>query len=96
MLSFDIRISNPWSTDCSLRTHISKYWKISKNKGLEVQLYRASTRNLIRFHVGLDWRGCDHAGPEIEFEIFGYELDINIQDKRHWCYITNDWEIYID
>lgn len=44
------------------------------------------------FDFNLRWsRKCDHAGFEINLELFGFYFIFNIYDKRHWNYGEDRW-----
>ena len=46
------------------------------------------------FEIGLNtiWFGEDHAGPEFTIGLFGYILQIQMSDKRHWDDEKGTWE----
>lgn len=91
MLSFGISIRNPFSKDSDLKKYIYVCKSISKNKFLELEVYKCSCYNLIKFYVDLSWQGQDHAGPSLQIEVFGYCLDFDIRDYRHWDYKKGTW-----
>ena len=44
------------------------------------------------FHLGIGWTTkTDHAGPSIEFGLFGLEIGLRLYDSRHWYYKANRW-----
>jgi hypothetical protein len=92
MLNLSISIRNPWykgkfkSTD-----YINKVWKLSKNKYFEVQISKFDTAHLFDLHLDLNWNGTDHAGPALDFSIYGYYFMIDVYDHRHWDYEHYRW-----
>lgn len=45
--------------------------------------------------LGFRWTHWqDHAGVQVTLGLFGYGLDFNFYDNRHWNDETKDWEKY--
>ena len=70
----------------------SKYWQITKHKGLEIQLtnWRSRTKGYLsyphRFRISFQWchpRCFDHPGIEFSIEIAGIYFRIEFMDNRH-------------
>ena len=66
--------------------------KISKNKAFEIQITKWSANKLFEIMLDLNWKGHDHAGPDLIIEIFGYFFNIKLYDIRHWHYEESRWE----
>lgn len=67
------------------------FWcKINKNKNFEFQVYYYF-EYFLTLNLEFLFKGKDHAGPKIEFSIFGLNFDIIIYDRRHWSHTNNDW-----
>jgi hypothetical protein len=90
MIRFHLGFINPFPYE----DFISFYsWsgRISKNKSWEVQISHYA-QEWLSGNLQLDWAGRDHAGPAIEFNLFGYTISANIYDNRHWDYEYKHWE----
>ena len=94
MLRFNLVIRNPWAKQ-NFKNLWCKEEHIAPNKAYCIEFTRnAST--LFELSVDLNISGHDHAGPDIEFTLFGYGIHAQIYDTRHWDDETNTWEIYDD
>jgi hypothetical protein len=91
MISFHIRLANPWHKDDFLHFW-EKTWLISKHKVIELEATKYSY-NLLEVQFDLKFR-TDHAGLNIVIGLFGYSAHFGLNDTRHWNYTTNAWEIY--
>jgi len=69
----------------------SKSGSISQHKAWEFNGYRTGHIINVDFHWTL--RG-DHAGARLMFGVFGYEIELEFYDTRHWNYDANTWECY--
>jgi hypothetical protein len=91
MIYFNINIRNPrwWN-----RWEGIKHWSGStpfKHKFWEVQFMKNSEL----FRIEFNWTvQQDHAGVQLELGLFGYQLDFNFYDNRHWDTETNSWKVY--
>ena len=65
--------------------------QLSKNKYFESQVVY-SDHNIFKFVLDLSWSGRDHAGPNIQISLFGYDLMVGIYDIRHWDYKKAKWQ----
>lgn len=92
MIKLSFQISNPIGKE-----NFKSYWSWTKSfsdhKHLEMQLYRYKAY-LLEVELDLHWRGFDHAGPELNLGLFGYNLRMKLYDSRHWDYDTNQWVKY--
>lgn len=95
MIKAALQIRNPFAKDNSCKFDWNKTISLTKNKTLEVQLWKSSCYNLFLFSVDLSWRGSDHAGPELNIEILGLDFTIKIYDNRHWDYENGTWQSYV-
>lgn len=70
-------------------------WNISrsvtKHKAWEFNGYRTGRLINVDFHWTLQG---DHAGARLMLGVFGYEVELQFYDTRHWNYDTNTWECY--
>lgn len=92
MLHLNLKISNPLSK----RFKNIKCWSGAtpfKNKFWEFQIL--ATPDLICIDFSYTIRQ-DHAGLRLELGLFGYSIDFNLYDNRHWDYIGKKWEVYHD
>jgi hypothetical protein len=91
MLYFHFKIQNLF-----VRSH--EEWKslyeterlITKNTILNVGVFR-NVYSLFAIKVDTRIRGWDHAGPEFELTLFGYEFHLGFPDRRHWNYDKHRW-----
>ena len=92
MVRLNIGIRNPFKYEKFLNLY-AWHGKISKHKFWEVEIYFYA-HELLQLGIDLSWFGTDHAGPYIEFNLFGYNFNFKIYDNRHWDYEKNQWENY--
>lgn len=69
----------------------SKYWKVSENKSLELQIEH-NWDSLFWIDIDIS-RKCDHAGINFSACLFKKMIHINFYDNRHWNYTKNKWEV---
>jgi len=90
MLNFYIQLRNPWH-----KGRFKPVWVrdglITKHKAWESQI-SVYAYDLFCFVLDLNWRGKDHAGPEIALSIFGVNLAFKVYDIRHWDEETSTWK----
>jgi hypothetical protein len=84
MIRFNLSVANPFKYR-EFRSLFFQSWTITDHKILEVQVYRYAY-NLFEFSVDISWRGSDHAGPNIELGLFGWNFSVSLPDSRHWDY----------
>jgi hypothetical protein len=88
LLQFNIR--NPWSNQ--FKNIWNRSWSTPfKNKVIELEVIKDVT--LISFQFNWTIRQS-HAGLELEAGLFGYCIQFNFYDSRHWDYINNCYETY--
>ena len=90
MIRFNAAFLN-WRKPCEFKNLYNKIWVVSGNRTLELQFYRYNYE-LLGVSVDLNWRGCSHAGPEIELNLLGWNFRISLPDNRHWNRDLYDWE----
>ncbi len=94
MISFAFVVNNPWPFKWGRdRSLLAKDWRLTKNKSFELQLAWWSRKDTI-VSVGVDapLRGIDHAGINIEIDLLGLCLILNLYDQRHWDHAAETWE----
>jgi hypothetical protein len=91
VINLNFNIVNPWRTDKVWNTLWSKSGYITKNKAWEFNGYR--TGHIINIEFQLTFQG-DHAGARLMIGLFGYEVELDFYDTRHWNYDQNTWECY--
>ena len=94
MININFAIKNPWTKDRDMHDYVMIDRPLNKNWNLCLQISRCGTYNILLFKLDTAWRGRDHAGPSITLEAFGYMLDFNIYNKKHWDYEEGTWEKY--
>jgi len=60
----------------------SKSWSLSKNKAIELNLYRDNSIAGFSFQITSGQR--DHKGFEIHIHLIGYSLEFHFYDCRHF------------
>ena len=64
-----------------------------KNKYWEVQITKCEHL----FRIEFQWTiRQDHAGVRLELGVFGYQIDFNFYDSRHWNTEAGRWKIYTE
>jgi hypothetical protein len=79
MITFEFRLSNPWSDRWRLVVAKNKHWK-KAHKVLECNLYKTST--IARIEVNCNPAG-DHAGVRCMIGAFGFDVELHFYDTRH-------------
>ncbi len=92
MIGFSIRLSNPFVSGERYNRIYNVWGDLTKNKYYEILVTR--DRGLL-VALSFSWRFREsHAGIDLGIGLLGYDLLIEISDKRHWDYVTNIWEEY--
>jgi len=89
VIYFYFNLVNPWARE-DFQTLRDWHGQVTKNKSWEIQTYKFPER-LLSVLIDIEWRGSDHAGPNIELCLFGWVVTMRIYDNRHWNYDTNAW-----
>lgn len=97
MINIHLSIDNPWFNEkiIPFKDIFYRSGRVTKNKSWEFQIYKSSY-HLMEFSLRYDLKGCDHAGLNLNVNLFGYNLDFVVVDNRHWDYNNNCWEVYKD
>ena len=91
MIRFSFGIAN-WRKPCEFRNIYNRAWAVSQHRTLEIQFDRYDYE-LLGLSLDLRWRGSDHAGPDFEINVLGYNFRISLPDNRHWDLETDNWEL---
>ena len=93
MINIQLALANPFKVKSFNQIdYITFDRSITKNKAFELQFTKWRANTL--FSIGLDtrWRGVSHGGIRFDIELFGYFLNVNLYDKRHWDWTNWCWE----
>ena len=89
---FNLTLYNPFCKKPQFENIFVKFKELPiKNKGFEFEVVKHSSC-LFKFELKLNFKGCDHAGPEFSIGVFGYEASVRAYDYRHWDYKNKKWE----
>ena len=91
MIDLHFKLNNPWSDRWNFLW--SKHRMIVKHKAWELGVYRTNTIVELYFHYRIR---CDHAGVKFMFSLFGYTIELNLYDTRHWDYDNKTWGTYAE
>jgi hypothetical protein len=86
MIDLHFKLDNPYSDRWEYLW--SKHKIIFKHKAWELSAYRTNTIVELYFHYRIR---CDHAGVKFMFSLFGYSIEFNLYDTRHWDDEKNKW-----
>ena len=90
MISFNFNIRNPWSN--RFESFWNRVWNTPfKNKYVELELSRDFTLVSFRFNWTIRQ---SHAGLDMELGLFGYCVQINFYDNRHWNIEEGRYYVY--
>jgi hypothetical protein len=92
MINLHFSIANPFKHK-PWRDLYQGDWRVSKNKTLEIGFFNYAY-NLFEISTDLRFWGRDHAGPEFEIGILGWQARIALVDNRHWNTDKNSWQTY--
>ena len=77
-----------------METLFSFFRRLTKNKGLEFNIYKDPNYNAyFYFQSFWSFKG-DHAGLCLEISIWKYTIEFEIKDNRHWNYEKDAWQEY--
>lgn len=96
MICFKFEINWPWaSREVETKRYLTKYWKVSKNKSIELEFTRWDAVDSI-FSIWLDtrWVGRDHGGLNIDITVWRWYFNFSFYDMRHWDYDEHRWQTY--
>ena len=91
MINLNFSMAMPWRSAkvWDILWNISR--SVTKHKAWEFNGYRTGRLINVDFHWTLQG---DHAGARLMLGVFGYEVELQFYDTRHWNYDTNTWECY--
>lgn len=92
MIIFNFQVDNPWCKN-KFKNIWHRAGDISKNQAWELELYYSDC-TVFKVNLTIKFTGSDHAGPSVEFCLFGYTFSAMIYDTRHWDYEKNQWETH--
>lgn len=92
MLKLTAELSNPWCKQdgAHFRGLGAREYSITKNKAVCIEHF-LDTSKILAVTINTQFRGTDHAGPELEICLFLYHARIKFYDVRHWNYSENRW-----
>ena len=93
MINIHFTISNPFKTEeIDQIDYIEFDRSLTKNKAFELQFTKWPAHRLFSIGLCTRWYGTDHGGIRFDIELFGYFLNVNLYDKRHWNWTEHCWE----
>lgn len=90
MINLRFSLSNPWWNRFE-NVYSNAGETPFKNKFWEVQLLKSD--DIVSFDLRVTTR-CDHAGVDLWIGLFGYSVNLNFYDNRHWNPEKGAWEVY--
>lgn len=88
MISFTFYLRNPWNNE--FKNLWNRAYKTPfKHKFVELEITRDFTLISLMFNWSVRQ---SHAGLDLEFGLFGYNVHFNFYDNRHWSTELNSWE----
>ena len=91
MIYFNFYLLNPWKKGLTYKKLFSNLTKVTENKSLYIELLQTHS-TLIGFCVDIHPVKSSHAGFDVNFALFGYSLQIEFFDERHWNFNEDRWE----
>ena len=82
MLQFGFLLNNPWS--CVFKLVCCKVFSLSKNKTIELNLYRNSS--IIGGFLDITAGRRDHVGFSFALHLFGFSAEFSFYDNRHYIF----------
>lgn len=90
-LSFNIELPSSWYKCPDVyKTDVSKHGQITEHKFWEFQFANAGWGRLLTVDLDLSAER-DHAGLQVLLMLFGWFVEFNIYDHRHWKYDEHRW-----
>lgn len=90
MINFRLSLTNPF-TDRFENLYCTAGGTPFKNKFWEVQLMKSD--DIVAVDLRITTR-CDHAGIDLWLGLFGYAVNFNFYDNRHWNHAEGRYYIY--
>jgi len=88
MISFNFSLRNPWSNTFK-NLWCKSYTTPFKNKFIELECYKDNSLLSVMFDCSFR---RSHAGLVIDLGVFGYNVQFQFYDNRHWNSDTDTWE----
>lgn len=92
MFNLKFNLTNPWWDRFE-----TVYWTAGgtpfEHKFYEVQVMKSD--DIVAFDLRVTTR-CDHAGIDLWLGLFGYSINLNFYDNRHWNSQEGRWVIYTE
>jgi hypothetical protein len=92
MISLNFAIRNPWSNEFKSLGVIA-YETVFKHKYIEIEAYKDSS--IVSFSFNWTIRQS-HAGVMIDVGLFGYNVQYQFYDNRHWNTEEGRWMFYTE
>jgi hypothetical protein len=94
MIDIRLAIHNPFFGSLN-KWHdlFQREWAVTKNKTFDLR-FDYHLQHLFAFRLDTNWRGEDHAGPELDLVVLGLGMFIQLRDNRHWNYDHDRWLDY--
>lgn len=94
MFKFALQLKNPFfkeNDNFLSKTYFHFENKLFGTKAINFQISRFDSYYLVDFDLDIRFSGRDHAGPNFDFWILGFGLNLNLYDVRHWDYENECW-----
>ena len=90
MIDLKFSVTNPWweRFDSLYSTSGSTPFK---NKFWEIQVMKSDDIATVDLRITTRQ---SHAGMDLWLGIFGYAVNLQFYDSRHWDYELKDWQVY--
>jgi hypothetical protein len=90
MFNFSLAILNPFN-NTGFKNIFRRERQFSIYKAYCLEIYKCN----YLFSISFNWSiREDHAGIILTFGLFGYEVNLQIYDVRHWDHEYNCWKEY--
>lgn len=86
MIHLHACINNPFVRDYNNRVLLSKYWSVTRNKTLEIQLNGFDPKYIIELGFWFRDPSMDHWGVSFEIGLLGFWFQFDFRDNRHRDY----------
>ncbi len=92
MINLRLSLTNPWWNRFE-----TVYFRANntpfKHKFYELQVMKSD--DIVSFDLRITTR-CDHAGIDLWLGLFGYSINLNFYDNRHWNSKEGRWMFYTE
>ena len=90
MINLKFSVTNPW-WDRFDSLYTASGSTLFKNKFWEIQTMKSD--DILTFDLRVTARQ-DHAGVDLWLGLFGYAVNLQFYDNRHWDNELKDWQVY--